>query len=157
VKRRRIIAAIGTTATVGIAGCGSDSDQDDGNSDQNGGTTIIQIDQDTRTLEEDAWYKWGFVLDQESQLELDATVRSGPAIDLIMTSQSEFEEFEQGNRFEYNQSLSLLDTVGGNASGTLPQGQWALIADNTEAGEAQPPTNLDDDIAEVEVTLISET
>jgi hypothetical protein len=35
----------------------------------------------------------------------------------------------------------------------LPPGKYHLIVDNTSAGYADPPSNLDDDLAEVEVSI----
>ena len=162
-ERRRFLATVGTTSAAVLAGCSDSSDADnsgeDSNNDPSSNTPRSRTEtliEDTRVVNEDGWYKWGFRLNEEAQLNLRVTVRSGPPVDIVLTSASEFEEYEDENRFRYNQDLSMLDTPGGDSSAEAPTGDYALIADNTNRVEAQPPSNFDDDPAEVEVSLIAE-
>lgn len=109
---------------------------------------------DRVVVREDRYRNWSFTLDRTVEAALRMTVREGPAIDLVLTTADEFEAFESGNRFQYNTELSLLDSTGGRSTADeLPAGDYVLIADNTEAIEAEPPTNFDEDPADIEVSF----
>ena len=112
-------------------------------------TTVVDR---TTTILEDEYETWNVSLSEESEVGVRFTVRDGPAIDFVFTTQSEFEQFEEGNRFRYNSSLSFLDSAGGQNQTLLPAGSYVLLVDNTEAIEASPPQNYDEDPAEVELT-----
>jgi hypothetical protein len=109
---------------------------------------------DRVVVREDRYRNWSFTLDRTVEAALRMTVREGPAIDLVLTTADEFEAFESENRFQYNTELSLLDSTGGRSTADeLPAGDYVLIADNTEAIEAEPPTNFDEDPADIEVSF----
>lgn len=118
-----------------------------------GGSTPETIVDETDTVLEDQYLYWEFTLNRETELTLRTTVRSGPRIDIIFTSTEEFDEFERGNRFRYNSDLSQMNTIGATTSVTFRSGNYVLIADNTSAGEASPPQNLDEDPARVDIEL----
>lgn len=146
-KSRRAFIVAGSS--VLFAGCGSSSGT--GGSSSSGSTETIIDERDT--VNEDQYLTYSFTLKRGATLDLEATVRSGPPLDIVFTSPDELEEFENGNRFRYNQELSLLDSAGGNATVEVPKGEYVLIVDNTNQIEAEPPTNLDDDNARVEILL----
>ncbi|MFC7131644.1 MULTISPECIES: hypothetical protein [Salinibaculum] len=167
-NRRNYLASIGAV-TVTLAGCtssddGGDGDGDSGGSGSSGGSQPTQTETptptpqeilaETRTIPEDEWYQWGYDFETALDISIDMVVREGPAVDFWLLTESEFQEFDAGNRFR--PTLEISDTTGGSTSGVIDPGRVYFIADNTNAGEAEPPTNLDDDIARVEVTVIAE-
>lgn len=178
-ERRRFLTAVGTTATVALAGCSGDSsdenpetedttptptpdeestpDEEDAVDDieeavdqQDVTETLIE---DTATVPEDEYRTFSISLSEQSELELRTTVRDGPAVDIIMVQQSEFDAYSSGERFRFFDEFSQLDTVGDMTSGPFDAGDYVVVIDNTDAVEAAPPTNYDDDIARVEVAL----
>jgi hypothetical protein len=68
--------------------------------------------------------------------------------------QSEYDQLEAGNRYQYSTEGSVLEDEGGGATTTLSPGSYYLVFDNSSIGEARPPTNFDDDIAEIEYEMI---
>lgn len=178
-KSRR--AVLGTVGAVLLAGCsGSDNpdDSDDQNNFGGGDSTpterpdsdgdgVPDVDDefpndpdfsreselidDERNIPEDEWYYWTYEFDGETELSYQFTVREGPAIDAILTSESEYEHLKEGERFRYSSEGSVLDAAGGEKTVTPPEGTYYLILDNSNLGEAVPPTNLDDDVVSVEI------
>jgi len=73
-------------------------------------TTVVDR---TMTILEDEYETWDVSLSEQSEVGVRFTVRDGPAIDFVFTTRSEFEQFEEGNRFRYNSSLPFLDSAGG--------------------------------------------
>lgn len=135
-----------------IGGCiDNGNSNDDGNGDQQ--PTWQTLIDNSRRIKEDEYRYHKISLDQSRSFRTDVTVREGPAIDVVFTTQSEFQEFKQGNRFKYNSGLSMLDTTGGRRSSSLPSGNYVFLLDNTNAIEAKPPTNFDDDLASVDYKL----
>jgi hypothetical protein len=102
---------------------------------------------------EDEWSSWTFEFSEPTHIEYEMVVRDGPSVDVILFGDREYEYFENQDRAKYYSGLSDLDTTRGLASGWVEAGDYVLVVDNTEWGEAAPPTNLDDDVAEVEYTL----
>ena len=153
-SRRRFIVAGIAGASFGIAGCSGNNDsEDNGNGGGNDTPEPWTIVDDTRSLEEDEYLSWDFTLNRQATLKLSAIVRDGPAADILLTSVDEFNEFEQDNRFRYNSAVSLMDSGGGSTSGLVSSGSYVFVLDNTNAGEAKPPTNFSNDVVEIEVEL----
>ncbi|WP_229112914.1 hypothetical protein [Halapricum desulfuricans] len=163
-SRRRFIASGLAGVSFAIAGCnsGSDNDEDDGDDDDQDEPEVQDTPEPTwqtvasedgrRVLEDEYWYQ-RFQLNGSAPVRITVEVRSGPSLDLVLTSSEEFAEFEQGNRFRYNDALSALDNTFLDARDTLSSGEYVLLIDNTNAIEAQPPTNFDDDIATVDYEI----
>ena len=148
-SRRAFLVTGLAGASVALAGCNESS----GGNGGNGGSSWETVADDTRQVPEDNYYAKAFELNRNATVQVDATVRQGPAIDIVTMPRSEFQEFEAGNRFQYGPSLSMLDSTGGQVSDSLESGQYVVLFDNTNRLEASPPTNLDDDIATVEFTI----
>jgi hypothetical protein len=150
---------LASTGITLIAGCSSEDTADDSSSsgsDPEPEPTPVTIVDRSEVVDEDEYTYWEVPLERSASLSLSATVRSGPNIDIVFMNQSEFTEFEQGNRFRYSSDLSLLDTVGDDVSASVEAGDYILLLDNTARIEAAPPTNLSDDAAEVDISLIAE-
>lgn len=161
VSRRKWLTAVGCSIPTTLAGCtSSDDDGNDGNdggdgddsaANDGGGRETIDTFSDAYTIREDAYKGINFEVEQDSTIEWDAIVRTEFAVDIIVLTQAELAHFENEERFEYLSDATRLDTVGADVSATVPEGEYALIVDNSDMGEATPPTNLDDDLADVEI------
>ena len=112
-----------------------------------------QTESDTRNLEEDQWRHFSISFSSTGYIEFDFIVRDGPAIDVILMDESEYEHFDQGDRYEYIPDLSALDSSGTTVSSKVPEGEYRLVVDNSERGEASPPTNFSNDVVNVEYDL----
>jgi hypothetical protein len=100
------------------------------------------------------YYQWPFEINVEAELSLTAIGRSGPAFDIYLTTTEEFEEYNQGNRFAFNSDLSVEDTTFADSTAIVePRDDLVLLVDNSTAGVAEPPTDGEDNPAEVEVEL----
>lgn len=154
VYRRATIAGIGTLLVAGCSGDGGSG----GGSDGGGGggfsnpTPVTLYNENDRTGE-DQYRGYPIDLSGDAEIEVDAIVRSGPAVDFVFTTSNEFRQFEDGNRFEYNTRMSSLDTTSIRASMELPEDDYVFLVDNTDRIEAQPPSNFDEDPVEVELTI----
>ena len=154
-SRRRFIVAGIVGSAFGIAGCSSDGDTGGGDTEPRQTPSSETFVDDRTTAEEDEYRYWEFTLSQQAYLNLDVTVRDGPAVDVYLTEPDEFAEYEQENRFYHNGDVSLLDVTADSSGSSVTAGDYVLILDNTNAGEAVPPANLANDIAEVEIELVA--
>lgn len=153
-----------------IAGCiGSDSgDGDDGSSsgssggssDDSGSSSSNtqesrreEVVDDRRNVPEDEYYRWRFDVNRAATLEYQFTVREGPEVDVFVATEAEFDAYSSNERFR---AVSRSSGIGGNEVVTLDRGTHYLVIDNTGAGWVSPPTNFDDDIADVEIEAIIE-
>lgn len=177
---RRKILGMSAASLVGIAGCsGSDEPENNSGGNPDSGseeTTIPDTDgdgvpdsrddypndsnlsrkqtmSDTRNLEEDHWRYFPLEFDSSGSLNYDFIVRDGPAIDAIVLEESEYSYFDNGERYEYIPSLSTMDTTGDEVSGRIPSGSYYLVFDNSNRGEATPPTNFSNDVITVEYEI----
>lgn len=180
-SRRTVLKATPILA-VGIAGCSTGGDGND-DADDGGGNNVnenterpdsdndgvpdVQDDypndpdrsqqlrsiSDTRNLEEDQWRYYTLNFSQTGFLEYDFIVRDGPAIDAILMDESEYQYFENEERWEYYTELSALDSTGDDIRGRVSSGTYRLIFDNSNQGEAAPPSNFSNDVVSVEFTL----
>ncbi len=73
-------------------------------------------------------------------LKYEFTVTSGPAIDVLMIREGEFNYFEQGYQVNYNSAHTVQDNMEGSSSADISEGSYYLTFDNSEMGRAQPPT-----------------
>ncbi len=73
-------------------------------------------------------------------LKYEFTVTSGPAIDVLMIREGEFDYFEQGYQVNYNSAHTVQENMEGSSSADISEGTYFLTFDNSEMGRAQPPT-----------------
>jgi len=153
-RRRDLVTGIGVIGTSLLAGCGANADSNDGGSNDGGSyepTPQVVLDE-TVSVSEDEHRAWKWSIDREVSAELSMTVRNGPAVDVFLVTSDEYAQYKANRRF-YTTDLELMDRVGGVTTSALSEGDYAAVIDNTDRGAAQPPTNLDDDIATVEIKL----
>ena len=116
----------------------------------------VKVDEisESKSIAEDEYAYYSIPLSETTTVSIDVMVRDGPNIDALMFSESEFMEYQSGNNARFFSDASLTDTNGDRTTATLPAGDYYFVLDNTNWGYAEPPTNFDDDIAEVEVNLL---
>lgn len=133
-NRRKLLIAGSSAIAVTLSGC-------------SGGESREQVIDNRAEINEDEYKYWSFSLDESATVEYEFTVRNGPEMDVFILEDSEFREFENENRFRGHASSG----TGGSNSVTLNAGDYKFVVDNTNAGNVSPPTNFNDDVAEIEV------
>lgn len=154
IPRRGFIAAVGTTALAGCTGLlGGSTDGGSGSSGGSGGLSLIDSLTRTWNVPEDEVRGQEFELDQSGRIDYTVSVRDGPAVDVYVMDASEYDHLINGDRFQFIPAASDEDTTYASERSDLPGGRYAFVVDNTRMGEAAPPSNLNDDIARVDVEL----
>lgn len=163
---------MGGTAMAAIAGCaGSGTDPGGGPTPQpdSDGDGVPNINDDfprdstltrqgrsisdTRNIEEDHWRYYGLDFTDTGQLTYDFVVRDGPPIDVIVMDESEYQYFENEQRWEYYSEFSVLDSTGDDVSRDVSTGSYYIIFDNSNRGGAAPPSNFSNDVVTVEFSI----
>jgi hypothetical protein len=176
---RRNIVKITPVAIVGLAGCmGSDepgSDFEDSDTQQDtetdsDGDRVPDSEDDypndssrsrelrnvstTRNIQEDQWFYYTLNFTDSGYVEYEFIVRDGPAIDVILIDESEYESYNSGDRYLAYNELSSYDSAGDTVEGgPLSAGNYRLIFDNSSRGQASPPTDFENNVAEVELDI----
>ncbi|NUB91668.1 hypothetical protein HTZ84_09290 [Haloterrigena sp. SYSU A558-1] len=174
---RRKVLGMSAIGLSGVAGClSSDETADSNGTDETSGSSNSDADNDgildanddypndpdlsqketksdTRKIEEDEWIYYEFDFDGSGFIEYDFIVREGPEIDVIFMDESEYTYFTNEGRFSYKSALSAFESAGTTVSGTVTEGSYRLILDNSNLGEAAPPTNFSNDVVTVEFDL----
>jgi len=134
-------------------GDGVPDDRDDYPNDTDRSTELRDVST-TRNIQEDQWYSYGLNFTEPGYIEYDFVVRDGPAIDVILMDEEEYSSYEEGERFRAYNDLSAYDSAGERIDGgPLSEGSYRLIFDNSEFGDAAPPTDFDNNVAEVEIDI----
>jgi len=146
---RRTVLVGSVAVTLGLAGCSSDSDPSGGDS-----TPWQEILNTRETVQEDEYQAWNWSADQATEIRWEFTVRNGPEAELFVMESTEFDEFQAGNRF-----YAIESAVGTSdeTTFTVESGDYRFVLDNTNAGDIEPPTNLEDDAAEIELVVEART
>ncbi|MDS0258914.1 hypothetical protein NDI56_05850 [Haloarcula sp. S1CR25-12] len=149
---RRAVLLSSAAVTLGLAGCSSDSDP----SGSSGGDTDSwqEILNTRETVQEDEYQAWNWSADQSTEIRWEFTVRNGPEAELFVMESTEFDEFQAGNRFYAVESAA---GTSDETTFTVESGDYRFVLDNTNAGDIAPPTNLDDDAAEIELVVEART
>ena len=175
---RRDVIKYTPAISVGIAGCSSndtgnndfeESESTDETDSDDDGVPDVEDDypndssrsqqlrdiSDTRNIQEDEWYYYPLSFSQSGYIEYEFVVRDGPSIDVILIDESEYDSYENGDRFSHYSEVSTLDSVGDSVQSLLSSGNYRLIFDNSSVGSAEPPTDFTNSIAEVEFEIIT--
>ncbi|WP_459192698.1 hypothetical protein [Halosimplex sp. J119] len=156
VRTRRAVLGMGAASLAALAGCngGSGSDGGDGNGDGNGGgggnsgpfpdhtdvTDIFYEKDETIEIPAGSFTSYSIDFENGGALKYDFTVTDGPAIDVLMIGDGEFDYFKDGHEVNYNAAHSVQDGSDGSSSSGISSGSYRLIFDNSEMGKAKPPT-----------------
>lgn len=130
---------------------GSRTEESDDNVEESQPTPTWQTVLDTREqVQEDMYQTWRWSPNTAVESKWEFTVRDGPDIEMFLMEPEEFEEYQAENRFYVMESESGIE---GDNQFRIEAGEYRLVLDNTNAGELSPPTNLSDDVADVEITV----
>lgn len=158
--------AIGTTTTTTTTDTGGGGTTTSGTD----GETVIQ--QSGIAIKEGEYESFEFSADSTTTARLEVQATTGPALDCFVFTPEQFDAYQavfpsgtqtatQGTQtgsldFEYVESLTILNGGAGEEAsskdGELDAGDYRLVIDNTEAGEADPSLGFPPDL-EAEVTL----
>lgn len=131
-------------------------DKDDDYPENPDYTTKVGEFSDRVEVEEDSWTYWEMEFNEPTEIGYEFIVRDGPDADLIMFEESEFSHYEEMERAEYLGSASSMNTSNADVERvSVPAGSYRLVIDNSNWGEAQPPTNLDDDVVTAELSFLA--
>lgn len=145
IKTRRLVLTGVVGSLIPLAGCSSGGDSDDEPQRE-------ELVSGTFDINEDEFRGWRFSLDQDATLEYSYTVTEGPSIDVFLLDDRAYSHFKEEDNFQYISEGSALDAVSKSVEVDLPEGdEYVLVIDNTNAGEAAPPTDLEDNVARVEI------
>jgi hypothetical protein len=177
VNRRSVVAALAGSATVLVPGCSNNSmsnndldddpnrlDEDDQDNDgvpdsvddypnEPDLSREVRYVDDTRWINEGHWYHYGLNFTKPGELEIDFLVREGPAIDVLVLSESEYTYFERDERYEVWHEPSMRDSTGHASYATLPAGDYLVVFDNTGRSSAAPGGVFSDDNARVDIEI----
>jgi hypothetical protein len=147
VNRRNFIKTASVPIALGIAGCSED------NASQNiGGADELLSVSGSTNISEDEYVSWNVTGDAMT-LEGSVTVDMGPNIDFIVMESTYYERYQDGDSYQYITAGSEMDTAGTNIDAGIGSEMVYIVIDNTNAGEASPPANLDDDVVTVDYDL----
>lgn len=115
-------------------------------------STVVQEYSDTVDINEDYYQYYEITPAEQADLYYAVEVRSDVRIDVILTDETNFGYFENGDEWEYYGDGSDLDTLSAEESMQLSSDRtYYLIVDHTDEGRAVPPTNFDNDRITVDV------
>jgi len=152
-NRRTFLSGLSVSIAT-VAGCSGDGDDGgDGADPNNQEDEPRELISDSIVTEEDEYYTWDLTINSAGTFQHDVIVRDGPNIDFIVFEPSEFEAYENQERARYLSGPSKMDMANYQGSAEYPEGEYKVVVDNTDWGEAAPPSNLDNDPVEVEITI----
>ena len=117
--------------------------------------------QGERAIKRDTWVSQPFTLEDSTEVQVSATLAGGPAIDLYVMSEADFNKWNtivssgQATSHLMAENFPALSLEGFSSSFTspwtlLPEGTFYLVLDNTDFGGTAPPASRQDDIATVD-------
>lgn len=145
---RRSFLGGAVALTSALSGCLNNAADTVANSMEDDKRRSLEVADSTENVEEDQYVYWNFSPGESGTLEYDFIVRDGPDVDVIVLTSDEFAHFEANNRFQYLESS--FGASGINSVSVSPN-DYVLMIDNTSVGEVSPPSNLNNDIATVEI------
>ena len=141
--RRDFLISSSALVMAGLSGCS-------GSSGGGGSGSWQEILNNRASVKEDEYKSWSWDIDQSAEIKWEFTVRSGPSLEFFVMTSREFDEYQARNRFR---TLVNVSGKSDTNSQELEEGNYRFVIDNTSAGNTKPPSNFDDDIAEVELKV----
>ena len=108
---------------------------------------------------EDEFHRFHFSLNIPSNVSVSVTGKSGPEFDVLVMDAEGYNQWSRAtDRMLGGDYTYRLKGSGSNVSraGGLEAGDYVLVIDNTDYGDAAPPMNMRDDAVEVHVKLTVE-
>lgn len=105
---------------------------------------------DGRTvIAEDQYYSSQIRFNVDVQLTLEIEVHSGPNVDVLVMDELNFQQYRNGRDFVQFSSCGGVAAQGFTRTCSLTPDDYAVVIDNTDAGNTAPPFNALDDGADV--------
>ena len=79
-----------------------------------------------------------FALDAERDVRFGIDGTEGPNLDVFFLPRDQLAAYRDGDPFEYRAASGLDVEEGWAADSAVPPGEYAVVYDNTDAGEARP-------------------
>lgn len=92
-------------------------------------------------IDEDQYLRFGYSAEAPTTLHFEVSVSSGPNADFLVMDALNSQQFSGGHASMYVVDCSQLPFNNASGSCRLDAGEWHLIIDNTDYGEAIPPIN----------------
>lgn len=146
-SRRKIIASGASAITMAIAGCSEDDDQSDAE------PTSIKPFNGEYEVSEDAYATTGVFTSDGGEIGYNFTVTSGPEVDVYLLTVEDVDRYENGQDFDYlsHTTGSSPDTAVVDSATVESDVGTQMVIDNTNRGDVAPPTDLDDNVATVQL------
>ena len=155
-KRDRLASLLLLASVLCAAGCSAKKE-----TAQEPAAEAAPLAQGERAIKRDTWFSQPFTLEDSTEVQVSATLVGGPAIDIYLMSEVDFNKWNtivsKGQAtsdvtFEYFEDLSLEGFSHAFTShwSLLPEGTYYMVLDNTAFGGTAPPASRQDDIATVD-------
>lgn len=141
-KTRREVLVGGGASMIVLAGCTS-----------NGGTQQQEeLVSGTYDIEAGDHRSWKFSAQANVMLEYSFTVLDGPPVDVIVMREYGYTDYTEDTEFAYYIDGSTMAAESKSVEvGLGGENIYYLVVDNTAKGEAAPPTEGENAVAEVEI------
>lgn len=140
-----------TFISVGCIGTTSNGDGDDTGIDSGFTKNIIYEGSERESIQEDQYIRWAIDIDEAATIDYTVNVVDGSNIDVVLMDDTSLDEFKNGQEYRYYPDVSAMDTSYASREGRVDAGNYLIIIDNSNLGEAKPPTDFEDSIVTVEL------
>src|SRR5262249_25790162 len=152
--------ALALITVIGLVGCSKKEQQ------ETPAPEAAPLAQGERAIKRETWAGEPFKLEDSTEVQVSATLASGPAIDVLVLSESDFNTWNtvvsKGQKTDASafEPIAELGQQGLSSSFTSPWillagGTYYVILDNTSFGATAPPASRSDDIATVDFKVES--
>lgn len=113
------------------------------------------VDQQTK-ISEDMFHRFHFSTEMPATITVTVSKTFGPQFDVLLTDEQGFAAWKQANESLFGGEYSLFFHEHGSEvrrSVNVAAGNYVLVVDNSDAGKAAPPMNMQDDVLTAHVRL----
>jgi len=107
-------------------------------------------------VQEDQYYYAELDFKKTTKLTVSYEMVSGPHIDVYVLDAYNLNRYEDNMKFSYYNDLSTFGLDKAERSATLNKGEYRLLIDNSDSGAVSPPMNAKNDIATLDLKVISQ-
>ena len=104
-------------------------------------------------VHEDQYWAQVFKISRDDHIEVVVHESVGPPLDIFLLTPIEFGSFKAGGTFKFLTTFSQGNTREFSRRAMIGAGEYVLVVDNTDVGDAKPPMNAHDDAATVDVRV----